>query len=305
LERAPTTGRLHYKCRISLKEKKRMHQVVLMFRQYHALITHTSSENCKNGFYVTDEDTRIEGPWTESSAYVPKHLRYLLEYTWYPFQQTIIDSVRQNPDESINWLIDPKGCTGKTAVRTYLEIQGLSHSIPPLDRKDLSWCVYSLIQQHGVQNCFIIDMPRACFCEQETFSGLYTTVEEIKDGFAFSSRGTSTITHFPSPHIWIFASFPPNLSLISLHRWRFWKIDEQTRLVSCDDEVLRSDFPALNAMRFHNTHMGPHPPHPPPIQTQITLEQSHVGTLTVPIHTSADTLTPVHVTLNVIRKTTI
>ena len=40
----------------------------------------TSEENADNDFYVTKEDTRISGPWSDKDMYIPKQVRNISLY---------------------------------------------------------------------------------------------------------------------------------------------------------------------------------------------------------------------------------
>ena len=61
-------GYEHFQIRVSFGAKLRLAQAVAKFKSivgYHAHATITSGAACKGDFYVTKEDTRIEGPWSE------------------------------------------------------------------------------------------------------------------------------------------------------------------------------------------------------------------------------------------------
>ena len=94
-EKGEKTGNLHYQGRVSLKVKKRLKQACSMFQKVlpgvHLSIT--SSANKDNDFYVTKDDTRLRGPWSNveyEEIYIPRQIREIARLL--PWQQQVTGS---------------------------------------------------------------------------------------------------------------------------------------------------------------------------------------------------------------------
>jgi len=106
------SGYEHYQGRISLKERKRLNQVVEIFKETlpGAHWSLTSVANRDNNFYVMKAETRIDGPWTNEDVTIPSHLRDTP--TWYPWQKHIVDRLDVKELRDVNIIIDHIGNQG-------------------------------------------------------------------------------------------------------------------------------------------------------------------------------------------------
>lgn len=239
-----TGSNRHYQGRISLKEKVRENTCVTKFKRYlpedaYFKVSVTSNENKKNNFYVTKEDSRIDGPWSdtdEKEVYVPRQLRMLFEdpnWTWRPFQQDILATFDVFNVRHINVLVDTKGCIGKTILKTTAGVFGRAMTIPMInDYKDIMRMVMDMPKKGG----YIIDMPRAI--KKEKLFQMYSAIEQVKDGYAFDDRYKFQWEYFDSPVIWVFCNTVPDKTLLSNDRWRIWEVNSKWELVPYNEPVL-------------------------------------------------------------------
>ena len=131
------TGYLHYQGRISLKEKLRIPQLLLLIPgDYNWTIT--SKENRDNTFYVVKEGCRVDGPWTDKDPepeYIPRQIRGI---TLRPWQQQIVDDANVWDTRHINIVYDEDGGKGKTTIKTYVRCMRIGRFIPFVnDYKDM------------------------------------------------------------------------------------------------------------------------------------------------------------------------
>ncbi|WP_445772263.1 hypothetical protein, partial [Rheinheimera sp.] len=54
--------------------------------------------------------------------------------------------------------------------------------------------------------------------------------EQIKKGKLYDTRYKYQEYWIDSPQIWVFSNIEPDLSMLSLDRWRIWTINEQQQL---------------------------------------------------------------------------
>lgn len=244
LEKGEKTGYIHYQCRFSLNVKKRAGTLIKTLEEYKIKghLTPTSNTNRTNLFYVMKEETRIDGPWTdmdtaEERIYIPRQVRNMR--TMRPFQQSIIDSCKDYDERTINIIVDTRGNTGKSKIKNFMRANGLAFIIPPSnDYKEFLGFVCSMWLQKGKPRkdiCFIIDIPRAL--DKKHLRQFYGAIETLKDGYAYDSRYKATEATFDSPTIWVFTNEKPNVKLLSIDRWRIWRISSKYKLKDVETGV--------------------------------------------------------------------
>ena len=241
LEMGEESGARHYQGRMSLKVRSRCDTIAKKLRKEHIgadwciHLSPTSNANKDNDFYVTKEDTRIDGPWddtkwkNEKPKYIPRQVKEVVEnYGWRPFQQSIINSFKVWETRKINILVCETGNKGKSIMSQYLDCMCIAHMIPYVnDYKDLMRMVYDMNKTGG----YLVDMPRAMRKNQDRLYQLYAALETIKGGFAWDDRYGFKKDHFDCPVIWVFTNNMPELDMLSLDRWMFWSIDKEYNLV--------------------------------------------------------------------------
>lgn len=227
LERGDT-GYEHYQGRMSLKVKKRKNELCKMLKDTILKTAHisvTSSDNRDNNFYVTKEDTRIQGPWSDDDEeiYIPRQIRHIEKLR--PWQEFIRNDILKFDTRTINVLVNKTGNIGKSTLLTYLHCHKLARRLPPINEaKDLM----RIVCDAPTSTAYLIDMPRAM--SKDRLYGLYTAVESIKDGFAYDDRYRYREKIFDCPSIWIFTNCDPDITLLSRDRWRVWGVK--------DDEIV-------------------------------------------------------------------
>lgn len=215
-ERGEKTGYEHYQGRIKLKVKNRKPSN-LMGNKFHFSVT--SNENCDNDFYVTKEDTRIDGPYCDSDEviYIPRQIREV-EKLW-AWQESVIEKSQIWDTRTINIVIDMAGNNGKTTLKGYMRAHKLGRPIPFCnDFKD----IMRMVMDMPTAQTYLIDMPRAV--KKDKLFQLFAGIESIKDGYAYDDRYTFKEKYFDCPNIWVFMNYKPDMSMLSTDRWTFWEI---------------------------------------------------------------------------------
>lgn len=227
-EECPTTKKKHFQGRLSLKVKERLSGAIKKFPGWHLSIT--STENRDNNFYVCKEDTRCDGPWsdTDTKTYIPRQIQGI---TLRPWQQYVVDDRGVWNTRHINVIVDTEGNNGKSTLKTYVGCHKLGRAIPFMnDYKD----IMRIVMDTPKVPLYIIDIPRALRKDQlfQFFSG----IETLKDGYAFDDRYSFREEYFDCPNIWIFMNKIPELDYMSKDRWKFYTI-QLGNLVELDPVV--------------------------------------------------------------------
>lgn len=244
-EKGESTGYLHYQGRMSLIKKARKPELMKLWEKIGLCPIPNYLEPTANPPKVFDYDcyaskaaSRTRGPWTdkEKPIYIPRQYRGKLD-TLYPFQKFIFDTATQFDDRIINLIYCPKGNQGKSTIASICELYGKGIDLPPVndaDRLIQSCCDICISKDIRDPSPIFIDMPRAM--NKERLNGIYTAIEQIKKGKLYDLRYTYKEYWIDSPQIWVFSNIEPDLSMLSLDRWRVWSIDGGKNLVRYEPE---------------------------------------------------------------------
>lgn len=240
-EACPTTGEHHLQGRFHLKVKERLLGAIKKFQNFHLSVT--SGENTNNCYYVTKEDTRVDGPWSsdDKEVYVPRQVREVNQLRIW--QQQIIDDRNRWDTRTINIIIDNTGNIGKTTLCTYAGVHKYGRKIPfSNDFRD----IMRMVMDTPTSKLYLFDIPRAL--KKDHLYQFFAGIEEIKNGYAYDDRYSFKEKYFDCPNIWIFMNVEPDLTYLSADRWKIWRlVDHQLVLngqVPPADELV-DDFPAL------------------------------------------------------------
>ncbi|AXH76322.1 MAG: replication protein [Circoviridae sp.] len=224
-------GYLHFQGRLSLKVKKRLTEIKTEFPIHFSI---TSSYNAGNDFYVTKDDTRVEGPWsnTDEVIYIPRQIREIEELR--PWQKTVINSLSVWDTRSVNMIYCSEGNIGKSILVGWCRAHKVARALPPVnDHKDIMRMVCDL----PTSRSYLIDMPRSM--NKDRLYGFYSGVETIKDGYAYDDRYSFTEKVFDCPNIWIFSNTLPDETMLSNDRWKIWCVEnmELVKYVEPKDDL--------------------------------------------------------------------
>ena len=238
LERGENTGREHYQCYLHTKSKQRPAELASALR---GLLEYEGSLHCSpasnNGkqqlkHYCMKEDTKVDGPWMDRPAPPPEYdgsdVQCIEDDPW-PWQQFIMDELKKPPvSRTINCVVDPKGCMGKSTLQKYLDWKGLSIQIPIGTAAQLK--TYVCNRGPG-PNCYMINFNR-CMGKENTYRDVLTVVEDIKVGWVIPTMyGGGNSLRINVPHVWIFCNEAPPRKLLSTDMWKFWQYSPTTKSI--------------------------------------------------------------------------
>lgn len=227
LERGAETGYEHYQCRMSLNDKQRLNTVIELVNNelWQGHVSTTSAVNhTKIAFYVSKEETRIDGPWRDGTNVDPHAIPYRFrgEVTMKPFQQTIYDMVTKgySDDRTINVVYDPHGAKGKSWLADYMLAYRKALKVPLGDScKE----VIQYISSFDDYPCYFFDLARST--PKMNLNGLFSAMEDLKSGFVFETRYKGSFRQMlRPPWVWMFTNVIPNRNRLSPDRWRIWTV---------------------------------------------------------------------------------
>lgn len=124
------------------------------------------------------------------------------------WQASLMNDLNTVPHpRKIIWIWENVGNVGKTYMAMYL---AAVHKAAYLQNGKSS----DLAHAYNGQNIVVFDFPRTSI---EKIN--YSIIESLKNGIVFSPKYNSQTKVFPTPHVVIFANFPPNRSALSQDRW--------------------------------------------------------------------------------------
>ncbi len=177
-------------------------------------------EVCKNigasKNYCTKLSTRNGKIYSKSMKVEKKKLvkDYFINKKPYQWQQNIINMLSTEPHErKVYWYWDVKGNIGKSALTRHLLLNYNVLAVSGTAR-DIKCAYAKRIDDNKDVDMVILDIPRSSFNNIS-----YKCIEEIKNGFFFSSKYESDSYVFNIPHLIVFANSKPDLSMLSEDRW--------------------------------------------------------------------------------------
>lgn len=164
-----------------------------------------------------------DGDWDSNFTRLPMRLRLLRKYKtveWREWQQRVIDVVEGEVDERrVYWFWEPAGGAGKSFLAKYLYLK-YNAIIAEGKRADVFNQVRMFMDKNKDEGpgLVLLDIPRS---SKDYFN--YGTVESLKNGLCYSGKYEGGVCCFETPHVIIFANFPPEYHQLSLDRW--WVLD--------------------------------------------------------------------------------
>ncbi len=171
--------------------------------------------------YCGKEETRKEGTKPITNIRVVKDPLAGKELR--PFQKEVMDILANPPDDrTIHWFWEPVGNTGKTSLVKSICVSNPNAIFVNGKAADMKCAIAAMIKEKHAPTIVLLGLPRTA----EDFTGsLYQGLEEIKDGIFFSGKYESGMVLFDSPHVMVFANWPPDLSKLSADRWSVREIN--------------------------------------------------------------------------------
>lgn len=214
LEKGETTGTYHFQGTMNLKERVRPKALAIklndIFKGIRVVATSTNGVKALQEYCMKD-DTRVQGPWSDSPVYRGQDLPTELLPYQKQLEMYILGQV--NPREII-WIYDIFGNSGKSIWAKYMYFH---HKVMKLTWGDTSNMI-NVIYKTGAQRAYIFDLSRT---KPKAFSNqdLYSAIEDIKNGYIVNSKYETGILTMNPPHIVVLANHLPDTTAISADRW--------------------------------------------------------------------------------------
>lgn len=235
-EQGSESGTIHYQGRISLKIKKRQNELIKLLKdknweKFHISIT--SNENKGNNFYVSKEETRLEGPFTdENDIYIPKDIRQVQELR--PWQNDLRNMLKEYDERTVDIVFDKQGNIGKSTLVRYMMLYDDAELLPFCnDYKDIMRMSYDI----GPKKTYLIDMPRAI--NKEKLYQFFAGIETLKSGYCYDDRYKFTRRLFDRPRICVFTNVEPDKKLLSKDMWKTWTIEDGLLVPFPNDQAFK------------------------------------------------------------------
>lgn len=201
-EICPTTGTPHLQGFIALKKMMRITELKILGNPHFEACKGDEEQNLK---YCSKEGNFIKWGY-------PRPIRVLEVLR--PWQEEILTRYRTEPDDrTICWFWEPNGNIGKSAFIKYMIVKHKILFVSGGKRSD----IFNLVFNQDMDECTAVffNIPR-----EDKGQISYAALESIKDGMICNTKYETGVKVFNSPHIFVFANFPPEKpELISKDRW--------------------------------------------------------------------------------------
>lgn len=134
----------------------------------------------------------------------------------YDWQKEIVELCRTEPDDrTIHWYWEPTGCCGKTTLIKYI----ITHMKAKYSCASKSADILTIADEKI--NIYLFNFARS----QEGFAP-YNALEQLKDGLISDSKlkKESRNIVMNSPHVIVFANWPPNTNSLSKDHWKITEL---------------------------------------------------------------------------------
>lgn len=235
---------LHIQGRGRVYNRMRVGAAVTFFQENdlkgHITPTSNPTHKTKKFNYVMKAQSRAPGTrvYSDEIDEEPKEkFSYITEYENYeekrPFQQQLDDLIAEKPDRRIiNLIVDPSGCSGKSLWQANAAYRHDALQIPDMtDSKDIhQFCI-----SFKPSTIYMLNFPKAF---DRRMRGAFGALESLKDGYLYETRYRGKIRYQEPPHVLVFANEVPDMSYLSLDRWRIWFLKRNYELEDVTDAYM-------------------------------------------------------------------
>lgn len=200
-------GTPHLQGYLEFKNQRSYNELKTLFHGWHVYILDKPLSGEK---YAQKDRTRTGSIWTNIMKFKP--FKTINDEDLYDWQKKIIEIIKEEPDDrTINWVWEPEGCKGKTALCKYI-LKNFPLSTYSCASKSAD--ILSIADED--KNIYLLNFTRS----QENFAP-WSALEQLKDGLISDSKlkKQSRNIIMDSPHIICFANWHPDVSKLSKDRF--------------------------------------------------------------------------------------
>lgn len=177
----------------------------------------TTRDWSKASAYCMKDEGRLAGPWVHNVD-IARPIKVI--ETLKPWQEQVKELIDEDPDDrKIHWFWESTGNAGKTAMAKYI-CKNYNALFLSGKASDAKYAVSEWLEKNGELRVAVFGFTRSV----EDYVS-YQALEEIKDGLFFNGKYEAKMCIFNSPHVIVFANFPPDQSKLSADRWYVENID--------------------------------------------------------------------------------
>lgn len=232
LECGAETGRFHYQGYLHLKKKMRIPQLAKLLQATVPTIHLSPSHDHEalKSYCMKKDLTYVAGPWDDRDS-EGHDVDVLAKEDLYPWQIEVLRQCSVKPDDrKVCWLVDQKGCSGKTALLKFMRKHKMALPLSYTDSKDAMY----MVTQLPWQEAYVFDLTRVKPASLSA-SDLYAVMEQIKNGLLQNTKYVSKAGILRKPsHVWVFANHVPDYKSLSQDRWMVYEINENKNLIGFD-----------------------------------------------------------------------
>jgi hypothetical protein len=145
----------------------------------------------------------------------PRARRDEPDVDWQPWQREVLDELTTPADDrTINWLWDPHGNSGKTFLCKHMEEFNNTFVSSHANVRDAATQLREMLRVNSKILAVFFNFTR-----QTQEHKVYQALESFKDGFLTVQKYIGGNVNIPSPHVYVFANYMPDIYKVSLDRW--------------------------------------------------------------------------------------
>ena len=263
LEKGEETGYMHFQCSIRLRKRTTKNALLKLFTSLMQCETCDAPQYiapCVKGVHSTAFNFNCYAAKAQTAVasynskdcvnYVPKFIPDQFKGfidNLRPYQKYIFDSpkIAREIDpryRNIFYVYQPEGDIGKSITASLCALYGNGVILPPLNDSEKIiqlLCNICIDRDLRSPNPLILDLPKSN--EQSKLPGLYSAIEQIKNGYLCDTRHHYKDWWINSPIIWVFSNELPDRRYLSGDRWKIFEINETFELIPYVEKPLDVD----------------------------------------------------------------
>lgn len=153
------------------------------------------------------------------------------------WQVDLADELEERPKKrEIVWYYDALGGTGKTDFALHMLRSGKAILLTNLGGdKDAGQLMETALASPWDGRVILLDLSRS----KEGRDSLYSPLEAYKNGSISNTKYGSAMLNFAVPHVIVFANWLPDMSKLSMDKWRIRRLTRDADLVRCEHMNLK------------------------------------------------------------------
>ena len=155
-----------------------------------------------------------------------------------PWQQHLFEIIKIPSEREVIWIIGKDGNEGKSWFQDYVESCFGFNRVARLDLRIKHKDSCNILKKRPLSSIdtFLFNDGRSIPPDEHTY---YRILENIKDGFATSSKYDNDIIKFKKPNtVIVFSNIMPDWGKLSMDRWKSYRIESNQLVIHGDmDEI--------------------------------------------------------------------